>query len=453
MSHISSFSTVEESADEHEIGDEYLTEKEQYQLLLDEEALRETLEEKTRAEKEWEERIRQEQAHDELFRLEFGVQSDSESVFVVIGVVTPITLIVYSFCSDCAKYQIRQFEVEILVSQGVVAAIALFCVSRNLRKYGVRKLLFVDEYDAYAVLYRKLYIQKINGFFRGLAVWLLVCLLLKTAREVTRVVYLHHDSWWLSAAYLIASLVTWAYSAIIILSGTALFNLVGNLQVIRIENYGKILEKDLDVSVYIEEHMRLAHYLSKISHRFRVFLLLEFLVVTGSQFAALLQTTQNKGIINFINTGDFAVLSILELVGIVLCLSAASKISHRAQALGSVACRWHALITCDSNDASQSGTSIDIKNTAVNSMGSLGVNNSESELESDFVPFATHNQFASSTSSYHKRQSFVSYVQSNTGGFTIFGWIIDRMLINTIFFIELSLIFFVLGKTITITLR
>ncbi|GKB68450.1 NADH-ubiquinone oxidoreductase [Tanacetum coccineum] len=378
----------------------------------------------------------------------------SWTAFVVIGVVTPITLIVYSFCSDCAKYQIRQFEVEILVSQGVVAAIALFCVSHNLRKYGVRKLLFVDEYDAYAVLYRKLYIQKINGFFRGLAVWLLVCLLLKTAREVTRVVYLHHDSWWLSAAYLIASLVTWAYSAIIFLSGTALFNLVGNLQVIRIENYGKILEKDLDVSVYIEEHMRLAHYLSKISHRFRVFLLLEFLVVTGSQFAALLQTTQNKGIINFINTGDCAVLSILELVGIVLCLSAASKISHRAQALGSVACRWHALITCDSNDASQSGTSIDIKNTeAVNSTGSLGVNNSESELESDFVPFAIHNQFASSTSSYHKRQSFVSYVQSNTGGFTIFGWIIDRMLINTIFFIELSLIFFVLGKTITITLR
>ncbi|GKC94437.1 hypothetical protein Tco_1159879 [Tanacetum coccineum] len=84
MSPISSFPTVEESVDEHEIGDEYLTdgyltEKEQQQLLLDEEALRETLEEEVRAEKEWEERIRQEQAHDELFRLEFWVQFDSES--------------------------------------------------------------------------------------------------------------------------------------------------------------------------------------------------------------------------------------------------------------------------------------------------------------------------------------------------------------------------------------
>ncbi|GJY39783.1 retrovirus-related pol polyprotein from transposon TNT 1-94 [Tanacetum coccineum] len=51
----------------------------QQQLLLDEEALRETLEEEARAEKESAERIRQEQVHDELFRLEFGMQSDSES--------------------------------------------------------------------------------------------------------------------------------------------------------------------------------------------------------------------------------------------------------------------------------------------------------------------------------------------------------------------------------------
>ncbi|GKC05281.1 hypothetical protein Tco_0996891 [Tanacetum coccineum] len=83
MSPISSFPTIKESTDEHEIGDEYLTngyltEKEQQQLLLDEEALRETLEEEARAEKELEERIKQEQAHDELFRLECGVKSDSE---------------------------------------------------------------------------------------------------------------------------------------------------------------------------------------------------------------------------------------------------------------------------------------------------------------------------------------------------------------------------------------
>ncbi|GKG20091.1 hypothetical protein Tco_0379892, partial [Tanacetum coccineum] len=45
MRPISSFPTIEKSADEHEICDGYLNEKEQQQLLLDEEALRETLEE------------------------------------------------------------------------------------------------------------------------------------------------------------------------------------------------------------------------------------------------------------------------------------------------------------------------------------------------------------------------------------------------------------------------
>ncbi|GJW43517.1 transposase, MuDR, MULE transposase domain protein [Tanacetum coccineum] len=71
------------SAEEHDIGDEYLTEgylteNEQQQLALDEEALRETLEEeakakkeRTRAEKEWEKEMEKEQAHDELFQVGF----------------------------------------------------------------------------------------------------------------------------------------------------------------------------------------------------------------------------------------------------------------------------------------------------------------------------------------------------------------------------------------------
>lgn len=45
----------------------------------------------------------------------------------------------------------------------------------------------------------------------------------------------------------------------------------------------------------------------------------------------------------------------------------------------------------------------------------------------------------------------VMYLQNNPGGITIFGWKVDRALINTIFCIELSLITFVLGKTIVFT--
>ncbi|CAN1154369.1 hypothetical protein LINPERPRIM_LOCUS41090 [Linum perenne] len=50
-----------------------------------------------------------------------------------------------------------------------------------------------------------------------------------------------------------------------------LFNLVCNFQVIHFENYGKLLERDLEVSQYIGEHIRITHYMSKISQRFRIF--------------------------------------------------------------------------------------------------------------------------------------------------------------------------------------
>ncbi|THG12522.1 hypothetical protein TEA_016126 [Camellia sinensis var. sinensis] len=295
----------------------------------------------------------------------------------------------------------------------------------------------------------------VRDFFRVLALWTLPCLLLKTAREVARAIYVRHDPWWQSVGIVIASVVSWTYLTMIFLSGTALFNLVCNLQVIHFESYGKLLERDLDVSVYIEEHIRLTHYLSKISHRFRIFLLLEFLVVTASLFVALLQTTGNHGILNLINGGDFAVSSIVELVGIILCLHGAAKITHRAQGIASVASRWHAFVTCNSNEGSQGGTVTNGRNVeAVNPTGALPMYYSESDLEStDYVPMPTNTQLASYMSSYHKRQSFVTYLQSNPGGFTVFGWTIDRILINTIFFIEFSLFSFVLGKTITITTR
>ncbi|KAH6799228.1 zinc finger CONSTANS-like protein [Perilla frutescens var. frutescens] len=374
--------------------------------------------------------------------------------FFLLAVALPLAEIELSRCSGCEKLEIETFELEILVSRAVVAAVSLLCISRNLRKYGIRKALFVDRCHGHMTQFRNQYIKKIRVFYWLLASWFGVCFVLKAGREVARLMYLHNGSWWLSIILFSASLLSWSYLTLLFLSGCALFKLVGNLQIIHFENYGKVLEKDLDVSIYIEEHMNLTFDLSKISHRFRIFLLLEFFIVTASQFVALLQTTENQGIINFINGGDFGVLSIVQLVGIVLCLTAAAKISHRAQSLGSIASRWHALVTCNSNDGSGSGIVDNGGNAEVHPSGSLSVNYSGSDLESaDYMSLPTNIHPAPSKSSYQMRQAFVTYVQSNTGGFTIFGWIVDRMLINTIFFIELSLVFFVLGKTITVTVR
>ncbi|GAB2269709.1 hypothetical protein Dimus_004631 [Dionaea muscipula] len=377
--------------------------------------------------------------------------------FLAIGVVVPFLIIELYFCSGdgastCDKYQVKSFEIEIVVSEAVVGAVSLVCISHNLRKYGVKKFLFVDRFHGSVIQFHHEYVKTINNFFRLLAIWVLPCFILKVAQEVVRAIYVHNGPSSESVITYLAILISWAYLTIIFLSGSLLFNLVCNLQVIHFENYGKLLESDLDVSLYIDEHMRLTHYLSKISHRFRIFLILEFLIVTACQIAALLETTGNHTIINFINGADFAVASIVQVVGIVICLQAATRITHKAQGLASVASRWHALVTCNSNDARQLGMPNNGGNTeAADAAIPVTINYSESDMESsDYdAPAPTTVQLASYMSSYHKRQAFVMYVQSNLGGVTIFGWIIDRALLNTIFFVELSLASFVLGKTIS----
>lgn len=144
---------------------------------------------------------------------------------------------------------------------------------------------------------------------RLLALWVLPCILLKIVREVIRLFYVHHEAWWQSAAILFAFIFSWTYVATVFLSSCILFYLVCNLQVIHFEDYGKLLEREANVLVLIQEHARLRYYLSKISHRFRIYLILQFVIVTISQFMALSQTTEYNGRITFVNGGDFAVSS------------------------------------------------------------------------------------------------------------------------------------------------
>ncbi|CAN4087953.1 unnamed protein product [Withania somnifera] len=375
--------------------------------------------------------------------------------FVVFSIAVPLMITYFGYCSNCELYQINDFEVEVLVSQSIAAAVSLLCISHNLRKYRIRKLLFVDRYHGQLTQFSELYLKKIRVFYYVVVSWMTIFFFMKIAREVTRAVHLYDGSIWWSIGIVVASLLSWAYSTIIFLVGTALFHLVGNLQVIHFEHFGELLEMDMDISVYINEHMRLTHYVCKISHRFRMFLLLEYLIVTASQCIVLLQTTANQGIVNFINAGDFAVISIVQLVGLLICLNAAAKISHRAQGLGSIASRWHALVTCNSNDASISEFSSDGRNAETpKTVCQLSVNYSECDLESaDCMPPPANLQITSTMSSYHKRQAFVAYVESNPGGFSIYGWRVDRLLINTLFFVEMTLVTFLLGMTLTIKVR
>ncbi|XP_059657735.1 uncharacterized protein LOC132304187 isoform X2 [Cornus florida] len=337
--------------------------------------------------------------------LSFGV---SWVKFLLIGVSLPVAVLELSNCSGCDKYQIKDFELNIVALQACLAAVSLLCLSHNLRKYGIRKFLFVDRYSGQMARFRDVYIQKISDSVRLLVMWIVPCFVLKTAREVVRILCVRHESWWHSFVILLALVMSWTYLATIFLSACILFHLVCNLQIVHFEDYGKLLERESDVLVFIEEHARLRYHLSKISHRFRIYLLLAFLVVTASQFVTLFQTTGYSGIITFVNGGDFAVSSIVQVVGIILCLNGAAKISHRAQGIASIASIWHASLTCSSSNASQLRLSNSVGNLeAASTLGSLYIHNSESDLESlDSIAMPRNTQLASYMSSYHKRQAF-----------------------------------------------
>ena len=107
------------------------------------------------------------------------------------------------------------------------------------------------------------------------------------------------------------------------------------------------------------------------------------------------------------------VSAVVQVVGIILCLHAATKISHRAQAIASVASKWHAIMSCSSTDSTQiraSPSGVHLEATT-NPPISFRISPSESDVESmdHYMRMPANNSHFSSymsMSSYHRRQAF-----------------------------------------------
>ncbi|KAL7099278.1 hypothetical protein ACP275_09G073300 [Erythranthe tilingii] len=90
--------------------------------------------------------------------------------FFVLAVAVPLSAHEFSRCgAGCERFEIDTFELEILVSRAVVAAVSLLCVSRNLRRYGVRQALFVDRRHGHTTQFCTQYIRKFRTFYCLLA--------------------------------------------------------------------------------------------------------------------------------------------------------------------------------------------------------------------------------------------------------------------------------------------
>ncbi|KAK4723358.1 hypothetical protein R3W88_026137 [Solanum pinnatisectum] len=137
-----------------------------------------------------------------------------------------------------------------------------------------------------------------------------------------------------------------------------------------------------------------------------------------------------------------------------ILLRSATRITHKAQSITCLAAKWHVCATIDSFDSTEADTPITRATSdhffPVYSEGSSDADDvGDEEDELDNTKFV--HAYAYSTISFQKRQALVTYFENNRAGVTIYGFMLDRSSIHTIFGIELSLVLWLLGKTIGIS--
>lgn len=101
---------------------------------------------------------------------------------------------------------------------------------------------------------------------------------------------------------------SWLYRTSIFFFVCVLFRLICYLQILRLEDFAQVFEKESDVGLILIEHLTIRRNLRIISHRFRGFILSTLILVTASQFVSLLVTTKAGSDINIFTGGVLAVM-------------------------------------------------------------------------------------------------------------------------------------------------
>ncbi|KAL4205271.1 hypothetical protein AMTRI_Chr01g113740 [Amborella trichopoda] len=369
--------------------------------------------------------------------------------FCVFTLVVPITSLVL------VRAPSRAIAIEkwVQLPESGLAAIAYFSLSRSVRKHGLRKILFLDQLAEDTHEIRRNYSSELERAFKGLAFMLLPSFSVELAHKVvffscTDVGILKGGfaAKWVVFGFVLAS---WIYRTGVYLLVCVLFSLTCELQILRLQGLRKKLEdggSESEVGVIFREHVRIRRQLSVMSHRCRGFILGSLGTITVSQLGALIMVFSSKFQKDFFNSGDLLVCSAVQLCGVFLCLLGAAKITHRAQGIVSIATRWHAARTLEPKTKRSYSNSGEPSAPPINGENFLATNNSSDPESPDalFISPSLH-------SSFEVRQAFVSYLQHNSGGITLFGFTLDRGLLHTIFAFEFSLVLWILSKVVVIS--
>ncbi|PPS09509.1 hypothetical protein GOBAR_AA11168 [Gossypium barbadense] len=311
----------------------------------------------------------------------------SWSFFFVLAIGVPIISHYVLLCSNCDEKHRRPYDAVVQLSLSSFAAVSFISLSSWARKYGIRKFLFLDKLCDVSDKVRKGYAEELQKSMKLLCVFVLPCLAAESAYRI----------WWYATGasqipYLgNMYLASWLYRTSIFILACIFYQLTCHLQILRLEDFAQVFQKETEVRSILAEHLRIRRNLRIISHRFRLFLLLSLVLVSASQFFALLMTTRTTTAVNIYEVGELAM--------------------------------YPADVDWESDEEDEGD---DLDNTKL-------------------VPIFAH------TVSFQKRQALVTYLEHNRAGITVYGFMVDRTGIHTIFGIELALLLWLLNKTIVCT--
>ncbi|XP_071907585.1 uncharacterized protein [Coffea arabica] len=347
-----------------------------------------------------------------------------------------------------------------VLSLSTLAALSFICLSQFVRKYGLRRFLFFDRLCDDSETVRKGYTVQLNRSLKIVFIFVIPCFTVECAYKI----------WWYSSGgtripflgniivsdtvACILELCSWLYRTVVFFLVCILFRLICYLQILRLQDFAQVFQVESDVESVLREHLRIRRHLRIISHRYRSFILWALIIITVSQFASLLMTTRSTADLSIYKTGELALCSVSLLAGLMILLRSATRITHKAQAVTCLAAKWHVCATIDSFDTTEAETPISrvpVNHVfPVSSDGSDAdddVGDEEDDIDhTKLVPSYNYN-----TISFQKRQALVTYFENNRAGVTIYGFMLDRTSLHTIFGIELSLVLWLLGKTIGIS--
>ncbi|KAF4380177.1 hypothetical protein G4B88_005634 [Cannabis sativa] len=235
----------------------------------------------------------------------------SWSVFVLFTIVVPGISHFVLACSTCDSKHDRPYDSVVQLSLSSVATLSFVCLSNFYRKYGLRRFLFFDKlWNDSETVAEDTHHNSISLTILG--IFVLPCLVAETGYKI----------WWYTSGSsqipflgdvvvsdtvaCIMEVFSWFYRTTVIFLVCVLFRLICHLQILRIQDFATLFHVDSDVGSVLSEHLRIRKHLRIISHRFRVFILMALILVTGSQFASLLITTKAKSELNIFRAGELA---------------------------------------------------------------------------------------------------------------------------------------------------